>query len=87
LKEPDNFIFLRIENLDATDSRPGGFFAKYKTNEAEATVVFLVLNLGQDDQRKAAKLAEANSARAPKAKKAAGDKVKDVASSDTQDSV
>lgn len=83
---PDNFMFLRTDNLDVTDSRPGGFFARYKTNDAEVTVVFLVLNLGQEDQRKAAKLAESNSARAPKAKKAVGGEVKDVVSSDTQNS-
>jgi hypothetical protein len=77
---PENFILIRIDNLDAADSRPGGFLARYKNNDAEVIVVFLVLNLEQSDQRKAAMLAEANSARRSKAKTASVDEAEDIVS-------
>ena len=68
---PTHFVHQAIEDLPPTDSRPTGFLTRYRTGDGDVTVVFLVLNLGQDDQREAAKLAASNSARAPRKKAAA----------------
>jgi hypothetical protein len=38
-----------------TDARPTGLIARYQGEFDEIKVVFLVLNLGQHDQREAAK--------------------------------
>lgn len=60
---PPHFDHQGTEDLQPTDSRPTGFLAQYRTRDGDITVVFLVLNLGQDDPREAAKLAASNSAR------------------------
>lgn len=54
---PDGFDFIAISDIPLTDSRPTGFFARYNAQFGEIKVVFLVLNLGQHDQKRAAKIA------------------------------
>lgn len=54
---PDGFDFMDIIDIPLTDSRPTGFFARYKADFGEVKVVFLVLNLGQHHQKGAAKIA------------------------------
>jgi len=54
---PDGFGFMDISDIPLTDSRPTGFFARYKAEFGEVKVVFLVLNLGQHHQKRAAETA------------------------------
>ena len=61
--QPPGLIFKGREPIRQTDSRPPGFVARYESNFGEVKVVFLVLNLGQSRQRKAAKAAAATKAR------------------------
>jgi len=67
---PLGFTFIGHDPIPHTDSRPPGFVARYDGEFGEVKVVFLVLNLGQQRQRQAAKLAAVTKTRrAPKAKK------------------
>lgn len=54
---PSGFNFVKISDINLTDSRPTGFFALYNTEFGEVKFVFLVLNLGQHHQKGAAKIA------------------------------
>jgi hypothetical protein len=64
---PSGFSYLGREPIPHDDSRPHGFVARYSADFGEVKVVFLVLNLGQQRQRKAAKTAATTKARkAPK---------------------
>jgi hypothetical protein len=70
---PPGFIFLGREPIPHDDSRPPGFVARYSADFGEVKVVFLVLNLGQQRQREAARAAGATKMRtAPK--KSRGDR-------------
>lgn len=60
---PPGFTFLGREPIAHEDSRPPGFVARYAGDFGEVKVVFLVLNLGQQRQRRAAKTAAATKAR------------------------
>lgn len=55
---PQGFVFNGLEPITATDSQPPGFAARYNTDSGEMKVIFLVLDLGQQRQRQAAKLAK-----------------------------
>lgn len=64
---PPGFAYLGREPIPHDDSRPLGFVARYSGGFGEVKVVFLILNLGQQRQRQAAKTAAATKARkAPK---------------------
>lgn len=65
---PPGFSFLSREEISHEDSRPPGFVARYSADFGEVKVIFLVLNLGQQRQRHAAKTA--GETRARKAQKA-----------------
>jgi hypothetical protein len=65
---PPGFSFLSRGQIPHEDSRPPGFVARYSADFGEVKVVFLVLNLGQQRQRQAAKTA--SETRARKAQKA-----------------
>jgi len=54
---PDGFEFKDIIDIPLTDSRPTGFFARYKAEFGEVKIVFLVLDLEQHHQKRAAKMA------------------------------
>ncbi len=54
---PKGFIYLRRENIRYTDSRPAGFTAYYRGESGVVQVVFLVLDMRQNAQREAAKIA------------------------------
>lgn len=60
---PPGFAYLGREPIPHDDSRPPGFVARYRADFGEVKVVFLVLNLGQQRQRQAAKTAAATKAR------------------------
>jgi hypothetical protein len=60
---PPGFTYLGREPIPHDDSRPPGFVARYLADFGEVKVVFLVLNLGQQRQRQAAKTAAATKAR------------------------
>lgn len=60
---PNGYSFLRHDDIQQNDSRPAGFIARYTAENGEIKVVFLVLNMGQDLQRGAAKLAAENNPR------------------------
>jgi hypothetical protein len=52
---PEPFVYRDIESIASTDSRPAGFIARYAVEGDEAKVVFLILDMSQNAQRKAAK--------------------------------
>ncbi len=54
---PSGFHFRGLKDIPFTDSKPLGFSARYGVGYGEVKVVFLVLDLGQQLQRNAAKLA------------------------------
>ena len=60
---PPGFNFLGREPIAHDDSRPPGFVARYSADFGEVKVVFLVLNLGQQRQKQAAKSADATKVR------------------------
>lgn len=67
---PPDFVYKGREQIAHLDSRPPGFVASYQADFGEIKVVFLVLNLGQQRQRAAAKAAEITKGRkAPKKEK------------------
>ena len=69
--QPPGYSFRGRDPIPHTDSRPPGFVARYEGDFGEVKVVFLVLNMGQQRQREAAKVAAATkSRRSPKPKKA-----------------
>ena len=71
---PPGFTYLGREPIPHEDSRPPGFVARYSADFGEVKVVFLVLNLGQQRQRSAAKSAAATKVRkAPRKKKSEDD--------------
>lgn len=57
LRAPTGFSFIAIDPIPLEDSRPPGFIARYKGEQTQIQVVFLILNLGQRHQRDAAKMA------------------------------
>jgi hypothetical protein len=63
MASPPGFTYLGREPIPHDDSRPPGFVARYSADFGEVKVVFLVLNLGQQRQRQAAKSAAATKAR------------------------
>jgi hypothetical protein len=68
--QPPGLTFKGRDQIGQTDTRPPGFIARYDSDSGEVKVVFLVLNLGQQRQRTAAKLAGSNKKRkSPKSKK------------------
>jgi tetratricopeptide (TPR) repeat protein len=68
--QPPGLTFKGRDQIGQTDTRPPGFIARYDSDSGEVRVVFLVLNLGQQRQRTAAKLAGSNRKRkSPKSKK------------------
>ena len=54
---PEGFVYLWREDIPYTDSRPAGFLAHYKGEFATVKVAFLVLDMGQDAQKEAARTA------------------------------
>ena len=60
---PAGFRFKARERILQRDSRPPGFAATYDSDFGEVKVVFLVLNLGQQSQRQAAKAASSTKRR------------------------
>ncbi|MBU2849568.1 hypothetical protein [Acidithiobacillus ferrivorans] len=60
---PLGFNFLSQDPIPHEDSRPPGFVARYSADFGEVKVIFLVLNLGQQRQRQAAKTAGETRAR------------------------
>ena len=60
---PPGFADLGREPIAHEDSRPPGFVARYSADFGEVKVVFLILNMGQQRQRDAAKSAAATKAR------------------------
>lgn len=66
---PPGLVFKGRDPISRTDSRPPGFVARYYGEFGEVKVIFLVLNLGQQRQRRAAKVADTTKGRkAPKRK-------------------
>jgi len=63
MASPPGFTYLGREPIPHDDSRPPGFVARYSADFGEVKVVFLVLNLGQQRQRQAAKTGAATKAR------------------------
>jgi hypothetical protein len=57
IASPPGFTYLGREPIPHDDSRPPGFVARYSADFGEIKVVFLILNLGQQRQRQAAKTA------------------------------
>jgi len=55
---PLGFTYIGREVIPHEDSRPPGFVARYSGDFGEVKVVFIVLNLGQQRQRRAAKTAD-----------------------------
>ena len=51
---PDGFDCVEIVDIPSLGSGPGGFYAMYSSDLGSARVVFLVLDLRQDDRRRAA---------------------------------
>ena len=64
---PAGFKFVRDEQIPFTDSRPQGLIAYYTGPAGEVKVVFLVLDMGQHDQKQAGKEAALNNPRRSKA--------------------
>ena len=54
---PKGFTYLQSEDIRYTDSRPAGFTADYRGESSVVRVVFLVLDMRQNAQREAAKIA------------------------------
>ncbi len=52
---PAPFKFRNTDRIPSADTRPAGFVAHYAIEDDEAVVVFLILDMGQNTQRKAAK--------------------------------
>jgi tetratricopeptide (TPR) repeat protein len=52
---PKPFVFRDLQEIAPNDSRPIGFVARYAVEDDEAKVVFLILDMGQERQRQAAK--------------------------------
>ncbi|WP_440465699.1 hypothetical protein ACKI1H_17085 [Pseudomonas sp. YH-1] len=65
---PPEFTYLGQEALAHVDSRPPGFVARYQGDFGEVKVVFLILNLGQQRQKGAAKVAATTKVRKAPAK-------------------
>jgi hypothetical protein len=65
----DHCKFVDKAPILAVDSRPGGFRARYKADGEDILVVFLVLDMQQDDLKNAAKKAAPSAARTPRAKR------------------
>jgi hypothetical protein len=59
----DHCTFIEKKPIIASDSRPGGFQARYRADGGEIVVVFLVLDMKQGDLLQAAAKAQRNSAR------------------------
>jgi hypothetical protein len=55
---PPGFTFKGRDPITQTDSRPTGFVARYAGDLGEVKVILLVLSLGQQRQRQAAKSLE-----------------------------
>jgi hypothetical protein len=55
---PAGFVYAGCEEIPHLDSRPTGLIARYRGQNAEVKFVFLVLDLAQQAQREAAKLAD-----------------------------
>lgn len=67
---PPGFTYIDREPIPHEDSRPTGFVARYQADVGEIKVIFLVLNMGQQRQRLAAKTAaETKKRKAPKKSK------------------
>ncbi|MGE8160360.1 hypothetical protein ACQKRQ_09385 [Paraburkholderia sp. NPDC080076] len=62
----DHCKFIDRKAIPSRDSKPGGFRARYKADVEEIVVVFLVLDMQQDDLRGAAKKAAPSAARKPR---------------------
>lgn len=60
---PPGFTFQGRDAIEHQDSRPTGFVARYQGDVGEVKVVFLVMNMGQDRQRAAGKIAGVTKAR------------------------
>ena len=60
---PDGFSFTDSKPVEAADSGPRGFVARYWTDTQDIHLVFQVLDMSQPLLRIAAKFAETNSAR------------------------
>jgi hypothetical protein len=60
---PPGFTFHGRDAIEHQDSRPTGFVARYQGDVGEVKVVFLVMNMGQDRQRAAGKIAGVTKAR------------------------
>ena len=60
---PPGFNFLGKDLIPHEDSRPPGFAARYSADFGEIKVIFLILDLGQQRQRQAAKTAGETRAR------------------------
>ena len=71
---PAGFAFIGREPITHEDSRPPGFVARYSADFGEVKVVFLVLDLGQQRQRQAAKTAAATKGRTAPPRKSRGRK-------------
>jgi tetratricopeptide (TPR) repeat protein len=54
---PPGFSFTRLQELPPNGSAPTGFWASYASSLGEAKVVFLLLDMGQEAQRGAARAA------------------------------
>jgi hypothetical protein len=52
---PQPFVYRDTQIISSTDSMPDGFVARYAVEGDEAKVVFLILDMGQNVQREAAK--------------------------------
>jgi hypothetical protein len=63
---PTGFSFSRYEELPLTDSGPTGFAANYASSLGEVRVVFLLLDMSQDAQRAAARVASQTNPRRKK---------------------
>jgi hypothetical protein len=63
---PQGFEYHRYEPIAFTDSRPTGLIARYLGGSGEVKVVFLVLNMGQNRQKQAAKMAAISNPRRSK---------------------
>lgn len=64
---PEGFPFMGLENIPHSDSRPPGFIASYQGDYETFQVVFLILNMGQQRQKRAAQTAaKTKSRKAPK---------------------
>lgn len=68
-KAPKDFQFVQISEIPLTNSMPTGFTAQYRSSTGLVKVAFLILDLVQQIQRDAAKLAQKSNPRGKKIKK------------------